>query len=59
MWIYKILHYGGIAVVIHGLVGYVLIPHGELTDTICMGVVSIGVFMFLLSLLIEEEDNNC
>jgi len=40
------------------LLGFVLIPRGELTQTICLGVVGIGVFMFLLSLLIEEENNN-
>jgi len=54
--LYKFFHYGGLAIALHGLMGYVLIPHGELTDTICMRVVGIGIFMFLLSLLIEDID---
>tara|TARA_R100000781_G_C4076914_1_gene126406 strand:+ start:1335 stop:1520 length:186 start_codon:yes stop_codon:yes gene_type:complete len=56
--LYKFFHYGGWAIALHGMLGFVLIPRGELTQTICLGVVGIGVFMFLLSLLIEEENNN-
>ena len=52
---YKFLHYGGWAIALHGMLGLVLIPHGELTKTICLGVIGIGAFMYLLSLLIEEE----
>jgi|AP82_1055514.scaffolds.fasta_scaffold1165877_1 hypothetical protein len=54
MWIYKVLQYGGLAIVLHGLFGLGLLPLSERTQVICIGAIGIGLVMFLLSLTVAR-----